>query len=226
MPPEIPAIEAIRRVHLIAVAGTGMGTLACMLADRGFSVTGSDIAAYPPMGDQLRTAGIEVQKFLKQRNAAWNLVGRVHFNLAENRRDEEAPFAFMATYTTRLSAAAKAQHLPLGKALKEYAGAKNRDRLLSLLMPVQRAAEHCTWLKAMVESGEIYHPLRWNPSEALQFLKDVPLVESAGVVVRMPASWHMNRPARPQVRTTVGAKAPSQLGLDAVLERIRDLSGS
>jgi UDP-N-acetylmuramate: L-alanyl-gamma-D-glutamyl-meso-diaminopimelate ligase len=62
LPPEIPAIEAIRRVHLIAVAGTGMGTLACMLADRGFSVTGSDVAAYPPMGDQLRTAGIEVQK--------------------------------------------------------------------------------------------------------------------------------------------------------------------
>ena len=32
---------------------------------------------------------------------------------------------FLATYTTRLSAQAKAQHLPLGKALQEYAGAKN-----------------------------------------------------------------------------------------------------
>ena len=40
-------------------------------------------------------------------------VGRVHFNLAENRRDAEAPFAFLATYTTRLSAQAKAQHLPV-----------------------------------------------------------------------------------------------------------------
>ena len=46
-----------------------------------------------------------------------------------------------------LSAQAKAQHLPLGKALQEYAGAKNRERLLSLLMPVQRAAEQCAWLK-------------------------------------------------------------------------------
>ena len=62
MPPDIPEIEAIRHVHLVAVAGTGMGTLACMLADRGFRVTGSDVAAYPPMGDQLRAAGIEVQK--------------------------------------------------------------------------------------------------------------------------------------------------------------------
>jgi len=32
-----------------------------------------------------------VQDFLKRRNPAWNLVGRVHFNLAENRKDEEAP---------------------------------------------------------------------------------------------------------------------------------------
>ena len=84
-----------------------------------------------------------------------------------------APFAFLATYTTRLSAAAKAQHLPLGKALQEYSGARNRERLLSLLMPVQRAAEHCPWLKAMVDTGEIFHPLRWSPQQAVQFLKDV-----------------------------------------------------
>src|SRR5215467_40673 len=74
-----------------------------------------------------------VQEFLKSRHPAWNLVGRVHFNLAENRKDEAAPFAFLATYTTRLSAQAKAQHLPLGKALQEYAGANNREGLLSLL---------------------------------------------------------------------------------------------
>ena len=63
------------------------------------------------------------------------------------------------------------QHLPLGKALQEYAGARNRERLLSLLMPVQRAAEHCAWLKAMVDAGEIFHPLRWSPQQALQFLQ-------------------------------------------------------
>jgi hypothetical protein len=41
--------------------------------------------------------GTDVQSFLKALNPSWNLVGRVHFNLAENRRDVEAPFAFMAT---------------------------------------------------------------------------------------------------------------------------------
>src|SRR5262245_41737429 len=149
---------------------------------------------------ELAQARISVQEFLKSRHPAWNLVGRVHFNLAENRKDEATPFAFLASYTTRLSAQAKAQHMPLGKALQEYAGARNRERLLSLLMPVQRAAAECGWLKAMVDAGEIYHPLRWSPQQALQFLKDAPLLEKAGVVVRMPVNWRMNRPSRPQVK--------------------------
>ncbi len=167
---------------------------------------------------ELAEAGLSVQAFLKSRHAAWNLIGRVHFNLAENRKDEEAPFAFLATYTSQLSSAGKAQHLPLGKALQEYAGARNRERLLSLLMPVQRAAEHCPWLKAMVDANEIFHPLRWTPQQALQFLRDVPALEGAGVVVRMPGSWHMNRPARPQVKATVGGRVPGKVGIDALLD--------
>ena len=173
---------------------------------------------------ELADAKLSVQAFLKGRHPAWNLVGRVHFNLAENRSDEAAPFAFLATYTTRLSAEAKAQHMPLGKALQEYAGAKNRERLLSLLLPIQRAAEHCDWLKIMVDAGEIFHPLRWSPQQALQFLKDVPAIESAGVAVRMPASWRMNRPARPQVKATVGGHAPSRLGMDALLDFRMDVT--
>ena len=159
-----------------------------------------------------------VQEFLKKRNPAWNLVGRVHFNVAENRKDADSPFAFLATYTTRLSAQAKAQHLPLGQALREYAGASNKERLLSLLVPVQRAAETGPWLKAMVDAGEIFHPLRWTPREALQLLRSVPELETAGVVVRMPATWRGNRPPRPQVTGIVGGRPPSGLGQKALLD--------
>ena len=159
-----------------------------------------------------------IQEFLKRRNPAWNLVGRVHFNLAENRKDPAAPFAFLATYTTRLTADRKAQHLPLGKALSEYAGAANKDRLLSLLLPVQRASATCPWLKTLVEAGEIFHPLRWTPTEAIQLLREVPQLESAGVVVRMPATWRANRPPRPQVSAKIGGKAPAGLGQNALLD--------
>jgi non-specific serine/threonine protein kinase len=145
-------------------------------------------------------------------------VGRVHFNLAENRRDEEAPFAFLATYTSQLSAHGRARHLPLGQALREYAGEAKKDRLLSLLLPVQRAAETCPWLRAMVDAGEVFHPLRFTPREAFQLLGDASRLEAAGVVLRMPASWPGRRPARPRVTATVGGKAPSGVGADALLD--------
>ncbi len=166
----------------------------------------------------LAAAGTDLQTFLKTLNPAWNLVGRVHFNLAENRRDAEAPFAFMATYTTQLSAQGRAQHLPLGQALREYAGAANRGKLLSLLLPVQRAAETCGWLRPLVDAGDIFHPLRWTPPEATRLLASVADLESAGVVVRMPATWRARRPARPKVTATVGMRAPSKLGLDGLLD--------
>jgi non-specific serine/threonine protein kinase len=102
--------------------------------------------------------------------------------------------------------------------LSEYAGAANKPRLLSLLLPVQRAAAECPWLKEMVEAGEIYHPLRWTPAEAFQLLTDTPRLEAAGVVVRVPSAWRANRPPRPQVSATVGARPPSGLGTDALLD--------
>jgi non-specific serine/threonine protein kinase len=167
---------------------------------------------------ELARTGLAVQEQLKRWSPVWNLVGRVHFNLAENRRDEEAPFAFLATYTSGLSAHGKAQHLPLGQALREYAGAAKRERLLSLLVPVQRAVEQCAWLRTMVDAGEIFHPLRFSPREAFQLLTDVPRLEAAGVVVRVPGNWKARRPPRPQVTATVGGKKPSGLGMDALLD--------
>ena len=170
------------------------------------------------MAAALAAANTDFQGFLKRLNPAWNLVGRVHFNLAENRTDPEFPFAFIATYTTQLSAQAKAQHLPLGRALRDYAGAASKDKLLALLVPVQRAAETCPWLKAMVDAGEIFQPLRWTPQDASRLLVNTRELETAGIVVRMPASWRANRPLRPRVMATVGARAPSALGLDGLLD--------
>src|SRR5438093_7218210 len=167
---------------------------------------------------ELAESNASVQAFLQRKSPAWHLVGRVHFTIAETRRDDEAPFAFLATYTTHLSTQVRAQHLPLGRALSEYAGAANKPQLLSLLLPVQRAAAECPWLKTMVESGEIYHPLRWTPAEAFQLLTDVPRLEAAGIIVRVPAAWRASRPPRPQVTATVGGKPPSGLGTEALLD--------
>nr|MBP7570117.1 DEAD/DEAH box helicase [Acidobacteriota bacterium] len=168
---------------------------------------------------RLAESGASVQDVLRTFNGAWNTVGRVHVHLAENRRDPDAPFAFLATYTQGLSSQGKPRHVPLGRALEEYGGAANRGALLSLLVPVQRAAERCAWLKAMVESGEVFHPLRWTPAEALNLLRDVHVLEDAGVIVRVPAHWKAGRPPRPTVIARVGTKpAAGGLGLESLLD--------
>ncbi|MEW6439455.1 MAG: Mur ligase domain-containing protein [bacterium] len=50
-----------RTVHFIGVCGTGMGALALLFREAGVSVRGSDLQAYPPMGDLLRSAGIDIR---------------------------------------------------------------------------------------------------------------------------------------------------------------------
>jgi UDP-N-acetylmuramate: L-alanyl-gamma-D-glutamyl-meso-diaminopimelate ligase len=50
----------VKRIHLIGVAGTGMGSFAGMLKAAGYAVTGSDENVYPPMSTQLERWGIEV----------------------------------------------------------------------------------------------------------------------------------------------------------------------
>src|SRR5215218_3221614 len=50
---------SIRRIHLVGVAGTGMGSFAGMLKTAGYEVTGSDENVYPPMSDMLAAWGVQ-----------------------------------------------------------------------------------------------------------------------------------------------------------------------
>ena len=168
--------------------------------------------------DELAASGASLDAYLAAHDSRWRHVGRVHFHLAENRKDAELPFAFLATYAPGLAAHGEVRHAPLGAALREYAGAGAKGELLRLLEPVSRASENCTWLKAIVNSGEIFHPLRWTPSEAMRLLEDVATLEQAGLVVRMPAGWPGARPSRPKVEATVGATAPSLVGAEQLLD--------
>lgn len=60
--------ERVRRVHVLAVAGTGMGAFAGLLREAGYEVTGSDQNVYPPMSEKLPDWGIEVMQGFKPEN--------------------------------------------------------------------------------------------------------------------------------------------------------------
>lgn len=61
-------MEDTKHIHLIGICGTAMASLAGMLKQRGFRVTGSDAAAYPPMSDFLSELGIPVAQPFDARN--------------------------------------------------------------------------------------------------------------------------------------------------------------
>ncbi len=162
--------------------------------------------------------GKGLRAYLHDKNPLWRVVGRVTFHLAENKRDEEHPFAFLATYTSGVSERGEPQHLPLSRALQEYAGAANRKRLVALLTPIREASESLPWVQDLVESADIYHPLAWTPAEAHRFLRDVPALEKSGLIVRIPNWWKADRPSRPQVSVRVGGQQIASLGADALLD--------
>jgi len=57
-----------KHIHLIGICGTAMASLAGMLQQAGYQVTGSDTAAYPPMSDFLAQLGIKVMQSYAEAN--------------------------------------------------------------------------------------------------------------------------------------------------------------
>ncbi|HZD40850.1 MAG TPA: UDP-N-acetylmuramate:L-alanyl-gamma-D-glutamyl-meso-diaminopimelate ligase [Terriglobales bacterium] len=57
-------------IHLIAICGVGMASLAGLLQSRGYRVTGSDQNVYPPMSTYLAGVGIEVLPGFSKENLA------------------------------------------------------------------------------------------------------------------------------------------------------------
>src|SRR5438093_12903118 len=69
--------------------------------------------------EEIRAHRGSVGNWLSARHPSCHAVGKVCLHLAENRGDEEHPFAFLATYAARASAGGKVQHRPLARALED-----------------------------------------------------------------------------------------------------------
>jgi UDP-N-acetylmuramate: L-alanyl-gamma-D-glutamyl-meso-diaminopimelate ligase len=88
-----------KHIHLIGICGTAMASLAGMLKQRGFKVTGSDAAAYPPMSDFLAALDIPVYQPFSVANlqvrpdlvVVGNAISRGNVEL-EHVLDEHIPF--------------------------------------------------------------------------------------------------------------------------------------
>ena len=72
---------AVKKIHILGMAGSGMGAFACMLQEAGYEVRGSDRAAYPPMSDILAERQIPLSLGWDPQDLDWNpdwvIVGNV-----------------------------------------------------------------------------------------------------------------------------------------------------
>lgn len=194
--PPLPGIEYLSRENLLGLWHELSGTLSRKIAES--------------EGD--------VAKALAEVHPVWRLVGRVTLHLAENKRSQDFPFAFLASYSQRLDSRSRVRYLPLAQALREAAAAKDRSVLQTLLSPLHAAADRSPLLKSLIEGKDIFQVLAWTPDEAYRFLRETPVLEECGLIIKVPNWWAGRRASRPMVQVTLETgEKKSSVGVDALL---------
>jgi len=100
----------------------------------------------------------------------------VFFHLAESQQSAY-PFAFLATYSTKNDSVLA--HVPLNHALVEYQG--QQKKLLSLLSTVSSAANSSAFISELMESGELFAPLKFTREKPIVFCKNCQYMSKVGL---------------------------------------------
>jgi len=161
---------------------------------------------------EISTYNGTVDMYFTEKNQYLHVPERIFFHLVEN-KDEQYPFAFVATYATKKSDG-NVQHVPLEYALQEYKA--DKEKLLALLSCLEKAADVSKLVAEFMQSGELFHPLRLTADEAYIFLKDVEAIEGTGILCRIP-NWWKKRSSSLSVSVKLGEDKPSILGFDSIL---------
>jgi SNF2 family DNA or RNA helicase len=151
------------------------------------------------LNNEVKLFAGDTNKYLQINYPQWAQVGKVHFHFAESKDGSQLPFAFLATYTTRVSDKARLQHLSLGSALQNATNEKNKLLLSSLLEPIKKAAISSEFLEKIVLEQKIFRPIYLSATQGYSFLQDIDTYKQAGIVVKLPDSWEKKKPAKAKV---------------------------
>jgi non-specific serine/threonine protein kinase len=148
-----------------------------------------------------------VEEYFRAKDKNLITSGRIFFHLVES-KDEEYPFAFLATYST--GAKDDVKYFPLKNALEEY---KDQNDLIKLLASINKAAAKSGFMSEIIENGELFSPLKFSAKEAYIFLTETPLYEECGIGCRIPNFWKKKYKAS----LKVSIKEPSKFGLNEIM---------
>ncbi|MCL2776140.1 MAG: DEAD/DEAH box helicase [Oscillospiraceae bacterium] len=149
-----------------------------------------------------------IADYIKAKSSELNPAGRVFFHLVEHKGDDY-PFAFLATYST--GDRDRVNHVPLKNALVEHKD--NQEKMLVLLSTVSKAAEKSDFISDLVETGELFSPLKFGVKEAYIFLSEAGIYEECGISCRIPDWWKK----KAKLSVSVGSKEPAAVGLQAIM---------
>ncbi|MFA6937837.1 MAG: DEAD/DEAH box helicase [Treponema sp.] len=151
--------------------------------------------------------------YLAEKSQHLKVAEKIFFHLVENHNDDNFPFSFLATYSTKTDDGS-IKHVPLKYALTEYKS--NRDKILELLSCLNQAGDVCPLINEFIEKGEMFHPLRLKSSEAYEILKSVFKIEETGIVCRIP-DWWKKKKQNVSLSVKIGENKSSLLGLNSIL---------
>jgi UDP-N-acetylmuramate: L-alanyl-gamma-D-glutamyl-meso-diaminopimelate ligase len=120
-------------VHFVAIAGTGMGSLAGLLAQRGHTVTGSDENVYPPMSTALERWGIPVALGFRSENVLAKRPDLVVIGNAVRRENPEARAVIESGIPYRSFPDALYEHAIRGRHSVVIAGTHGKTTTTSLV---------------------------------------------------------------------------------------------
>lgn len=153
-----------------------------------------------------------VELYLTEKSQHLRVPERIFFHLVES-KEADYPFAFLATYATK-DKDGKVRHVPLQYALTEFQN--EREKLLTLLSCLNRAAEVSDLIAGFMECGEMFHPLRLNEEEAYTFLKEIEAIEATGILCRIP-NWWKKKAASVSMSVSLGEEKPTMFGFDTLI---------
>lgn len=158
-----------------------------------------------------------VEEYLTCHSQNLSIPRRIFFHLVENKyANMDTPFAFMATYSTEnQQKSGLPQHYPLHYALTEYN--HESQGLIALIRELEDASSVSLFVRELMASGELFHPLKLNADEAYAFLQDIPKIEASGIVCRVP-NWWKKHASTPSLNVKIGKQNTAELSAQMLVQ--------
>lgn len=157
--------------------------------------------------DEINDFDGSTSEYFQKHNRNIQIPSRIYFHLVENTKSNDYPFAFLATYTALKDN--RIVYYPLKYALEEFKN--DKKRLNKLISSITDVSKDSSFIKKLVDKGEIFHPLNFSEEDAFTFLKELVIYENNGIVCRIP-NWWVTRDSSNKISIDLQEKIQEGMG--------------